>query len=427
MVEFRLAETLYSSLAKLSGDEQKLIKTTVFDLQANPSNPGHQFHKLDRAKDPNFWSVRVSRDIRLIVHRTESSLLLCYVDHHDDAYRWAERRKLETHPKTGAAQIVEIREVVRNIEVPNYIEVDVPVPAPTLGELKPVIPSPPKPKQPALFDSYSDDTLLGYGVPLEWIEEAKSVDEDGLFELATHLPAEAAEALLELAVGGTPKQSVILVPASTELEQNPFDHPDALRRFRTVQNIDELTEALDYPWEKWAIFLHPAQRELVDRAYNGPARVSGSAGTGKTVVALHRAVHLAQINPDAKVLLTTFSPILANQLRTKVRRLLASAPRIGERLEVCDLNEVGRRLYDSIEKGFRIVSQSDLTNVLKAAADSVPGHKFTTRFLLTEWEEIVDAWQLDSWEEYRDVRRLGRKTRLNETQRAILWDIFKKA
>lgn len=115
-MEFRIADTFTASLGRLGGDEQKLVKTTAFDLQLNPAIPGHQFHKLDRARDPHFWSVRVSSDIRLIVHRTDASLLVCYVDHHDDAYRWAERRNVETHPKTGAAQLVEIRGVVREVE-----------------------------------------------------------------------------------------------------------------------------------------------------------------------------------------------------------------------------------------------------------------------------------------------------------------------
>jgi len=113
-MQFRIADTFTDSLGKLTGQEQKSVKTTAFDLQLNPANPGMQFHKLERAKDPNFWSVRVSRDIRLIVHKTANSLLLCYVGHHDDAYQWAERRKLETHPKTGAAQLVEIRETAKD-------------------------------------------------------------------------------------------------------------------------------------------------------------------------------------------------------------------------------------------------------------------------------------------------------------------------
>src|ERR1051325_10292559 len=106
-LEFRIADTFTDSLARLTGDEQKAVKTTAFDLQMDPAAPGMQFHRLDKAKDRNFWSVRVNADIRLIVHRTNDSLLLCYVDHHDKAYDWAERRKLETHPRTGAAQFVE--------------------------------------------------------------------------------------------------------------------------------------------------------------------------------------------------------------------------------------------------------------------------------------------------------------------------------
>ena len=112
-MDFRIADTFTDSLTRLTGEEQKSAKTTAFDLQLNPASPGMNFHKLDKAKDKNFWSVRVSSDIRLIVHKTAASLLLCYVDHHDKAYAWAERRKLETHPKTGAAQWVEIRERVQ--------------------------------------------------------------------------------------------------------------------------------------------------------------------------------------------------------------------------------------------------------------------------------------------------------------------------
>src|SRR6266508_5669032 len=121
-MDFRIADTFTDSLARLTGDEQKAVKTTAFDLQLNPANPGMSFHKLDKAKDKNFWSVRVSGDLRLIVHKTVNSLLLCYVDHHNKAYDWAERRKLETHPKTGAAQLVELRETVQEIVIPTYVE-----------------------------------------------------------------------------------------------------------------------------------------------------------------------------------------------------------------------------------------------------------------------------------------------------------------
>jgi mRNA-degrading endonuclease RelE of RelBE toxin-antitoxin system len=119
-MQFRIADTFTDSLARLTGDEQKAVKTTAFDLQINPESPGMSFHKLDRARDKNFWSVRVNVDVRMIVHKADGSLMLCYVDHHDKAYDWAAKRKLETHPTTGAAQLVEIRETVQEILIPTY-------------------------------------------------------------------------------------------------------------------------------------------------------------------------------------------------------------------------------------------------------------------------------------------------------------------
>ena len=402
MMHFRIADTFTDSLAKLAGEEQKSVKTTAFDLQMNPANPGMSFHKLDKARDKNFWSVRVNSDIRLIVHKTDVSLLLCYVDHHDKAYDWAERRKLETHPQTGAAQLVEIRETVQEIFIPKYVEV-----------IQAVAP------KPILFAHVTAEVLLSYGVPEEWLQDVQQATDDNLLDLVEHLPAEAAEALLELATGGKPQ---VVPPVAAGAD--PFAHPDAQRRFRVMNDVEELERALDFPWEKWTIFLHPAQRQWVEREYSGPARISGSAGTGKTIVALHRAVFLARQYPESRVLLTTFSDTLANALHTKLRRLISNEPRLAERLEVHSMNAIGERLYELHFGRPKIASSDKVRQLLIESASKVEGQKFTAHFLKSEWEEIVDAWQLDSWEAYRDVKRLGRKTRLPEQQRALLWSVF---
>jgi mRNA-degrading endonuclease RelE of RelBE toxin-antitoxin system len=401
-MEFRISDTFTLSLSKLTGDEQRAVKTTSFDLQMNPVNPGFQYHRVEEAKDRDFWSVRVNKDIRIIVHRSESSLLLCYVGHHDDAYAWAERRKIERHPTTGAAQLVEIRETVREVVIPKYVE------APPVIE-------PPKP----LFADVPEETLLDYGVPREWLTEVRDATEATLFDLAEHLPKEAAEALLDLAVGATPQ-----VPAKLPPTADPFEHPDAQRRFRVIESVEELERALEYPWEKWTVFLHPAQRQLVEKNFAGPARVYGSAGTGKTIVALHRAVHLARKNPDARVLLATFSEALANALRMRVRQLIGNEPRIAERLEVHSMAGIGRRLYEVHFGKVRLATAREIQQALGDAAAAVDGQKFTPYFLWTEWTNVVDAWQLDTWDAYRDVKRLGRRTRLPEKQRQILWSIF---
>ena len=403
-MQFLIADTFTDSLARLTGDEQKAAKTTAFDLQLNPTHPGLDFHRLDKAKDKSFWSVRVSRDIRLIVHRSAESLLLCYVDHHDKAYDWAERRKLETHPRTGAAQLVEIRETVKEVVVPAYVQA-VPV---RLVE-KPI------------FADTPDSDLLSLGVPSEWLSDVRSATEDTLLVLADHLPAEAAEALLALATGGKPVVSTPPTPAV-----GPFEHPDAQRRFRVMKDAEELERALAYPWDKWTVFLHPAQREIVERDYSGPARVSGSAGTGKTIVALHRAVFLARRHPESRVLLTTFSETLANALRTRLRRLICNEPRLAERLEVHALDAIGERLYEKHFGPASIPPRETVVGWVAESAGSVSGLKVSQAFIVAEWEQLVDAWQVETWEAYRDVQRLGRKTRLSEAQRAELWTVFDK-
>src|SRR5437660_961959 len=180
-----IADTFTTALAKLTAAEQKAAKTTAFDLQVDPSAPGLQFHRIDKSKDPNFWSIRVNLDLRIIVHKTASSILLAYVGHHDNAYAWAERRRIEAHPKTGAIQIVEVRECVEEI-------------APPRAPLPPIFGQPvevPLPISPPLFEALSTDDLLTVGVPQDWIVDIRQASEDRFLEIAAHLPAEAAEAL----------------------------------------------------------------------------------------------------------------------------------------------------------------------------------------------------------------------------------------
>lgn len=141
-------------------------------------------------------------------------------------------------------------------------------------------------------------------------------------------------------------------------------------------------------------------------------------------MALHRAAHLARTNPNARILLTTFSDTLASALQTKLKRLLSSEPRLGERIDVHSLNALGLRLYKLHVGPATLCDRPTLLELLKEAATAVPGHKFGLHFLFTEWDQVVDAWQLETWEAYRDVARLGRKTRLPETQRTVLWSIF---
>ena len=406
-MHFRIADTFTTALAKLSNAEQKAVKITMMDLQLDPTGNGLRLHKLN-ARDKHFWSVSANMDIRIIIHRDGDNTLVCYVDHHDDAYAWANGRKLEVHPNTGAAQLVEISEVSREVVVPVYINKRVE---------REITEGSRKVRKP--LAEYADEFLMRYGVPESWLGRLKDATEDQVLNLIDHLPGEAVEAVLDLAIGTIPPLPV----QKEDAPADPFEHPDALRRFRVIESSEELEAALDAPWDKWTIFLHPSQRELVAKDFSGPARVSGSAGTGKTVVALHRAVHLVRTNPEAIVLLTTFSDALANALRKSLNRLLKSEPILGERITVEALDTVANRIFRARTRDARMVDEQGQNELLLAAAELVD-HDFTIAFLKNEWHNVVNPWQLRSLEDYLDVKRIGRRTRLPKSRREKAWPIF---
>lgn len=377
-----LADSFTASLAKLTNDEQKQVKLSAFDLQTDPNRPGLQFHRIEASKDPNFWSVRVNRDLRIIIHKSGDSVMLAYVAHHDDAYKWAERRRIEAHPRTGALQIVEVRERVEEILLrpESRRQPDLPFA---------VVPPAPGLNLP-LFSKLSSEDALSIGVPPDWVADVLAADEDRFFTLTNHLPQEAAEALLDFAATGQLKK-----PAPVDTA--PVTHPDAQRRFRVLEGHEELAAALDQPFEKWAVFLHPSQRTLVEKDFSGPVRVVGSAGTGKTVVALHRVALILRKDAAAKVLLTTFSEPLASALKDKLAVLVTDTPLLAERTTISSFEQAAAELYMLItgRKPY-LVGRDKLRGLIRDAAAKTGLTKYAPQFLNSEWDHVIDAWQIDS-------------------------------
>lgn len=400
-MKFIIADTFTKSLAKLDSQSRSLIKQAAFDFQVSPASPGFQLHKLDGAKDKDFWSCRVNKDLRIIVHRSESSLVLCYADHHDRAYAWAEARKLEVHPQTGAAQLVEVKERVEEI-VRHVVREEA--------------------KEPPLYAKYESDYLLALGVPAPWLDAVRTVGESGLEKLLGHLPAEAAERLLQLACGEPVARPIAVITT------DPFEHPDARRRFRVLDNQAELRLALDAPWEQWLVFLHPTQRTVVERKLKGPARVTGSAGTGKSVVAIHRAAHLLRADPEARVLLTTYSRTLAARLGQSADLLIEPGSQERKRLTIDHLHKVARDQWTQrTGKAFNVVDPKKLNGLLEAAKSrAAPSSDFSVAFLRSEWDAVVDPWGIRAWPSYKGVSRAGRATPLGAKQRLTLWRIFEE-
>lgn len=397
------ASTFTKALDRLTAAEQKQVKITAFDLAQDESGNGLSLHRVEAS--PGFWTARVSQDIRIVLHKDGEHTLLAWVGHHDEAYRWAERRRLVPHERTGAMQLVEI--VERTEERLVYTET-----------VEGAAPAPVAVHRP--FARLSDDDLLNVGVPRDWLDAVRSADEASVDGLFGSLPDEAAEALLDFATGGRLQDHVALQAGPGA---NPFAHPDAQRRFRAIDGVEELKAALDAPFAQWAVFLHPAQRAPVSRDWKGPARVSGSAGTGKTIVALHRAVHLAG-RAEARVLLTTFSKPLAASLAAKADLMTEAVPETRARLMVRSIDQAAYELYTRAFGQPNMATQSHVLAAIKAATDEGLGAGHSPAFLYEEWDELVDAWGLRDAEAYGAVPRIGRRTRLGPKQRESAWSVF---
>jgi superfamily I DNA/RNA helicase/mRNA-degrading endonuclease RelE of RelBE toxin-antitoxin system len=400
-VNFIISDTFQKALGKLNADEQAIVKQAAFDFQMNPKNPGFSFEDLQRAKDKNMWSFRASSDLRIIVHRTPATFILCYVDHHKPAYDWAERRRMENHPITGAAQIVELvertEERVKRIVREEIVE-------------------------PPAFRRFERSYIHALGVPTEWLDAVMTATEADLTALLPRLPQEAAERLLELACGNP-----VPVPVAEPGEAG-FAHPDAQRRFRVVESEHELKRALDSPWLEWMVFLHPSQRKVVDKRYSGPARVSGSAGTGKTVVALHRAASLAEQDPAARILLTTFSRTLAMRLAWHASLLLGADSPLLRRIRIEHVHKVARDLVARDGDPVVVIQGAEVSRLLEDAMGAIDAQSpFPVAFLKSEWDAVIEPAGIESWEEYRAATRSNRGTPLGGRQRKAVWLIFDQA
>ncbi len=394
-----IARTFHKSLDRLPRDAQAAVKAVAFDFMAEPDRPGFQMHRIDRTREERFWSIRAGRDLRIIVFKDGTRTVLCHVDRHDAAYAWAERRRFEVHPVTGSVQIVEIEEVVRE-------EIH------TVARTR---------TAPPLFADEDEAYLLALGVPPAWLDHVRQVDEDGLTAILDRLPEEAAEALVRLATGERPEPKA--APAAADAA-DAFAHPDARRRFWVAADEAALARALEAPWEQWAVFLHPSQRDAVVRDWRGPARVSGGAGTGKTVVALHRAARLAERAGDGRVLLTTFSATLAKRLAQGFDRLLGERP---ARTRV-DVEHLHRLAVDLVRRAGGPppvpVDGDDLDRFIAEAAAEAGVRFPDAAFLRAEWDAVVDYWGLIEWPAYRDIFRRGRGSPLGRARRWRIWQVM---
>ena len=404
-VKVAISSDFLTAFARLPRNIQGKVTVFLNKFRIDPLSPGINYEKLTKGIDKKIYSVRIDDTYRGIVAREPETgvFLLLWVDHHDEAYDWAARKRCEVNKKTGTIQIFDVQTIKEEVSAP----------APD-----------------ALFKSVSDEELLELGVPEEQLSFVRSfTDENAFFAAKSSFPQDAFEYLSWLTEG---------IPVSEVLEyaqeerssgettgtlSDALDTPASLKSFVIVEGEEELKKIMAEPLEKWRVFLHPTQRKIVNREYTGAARVLGGAGTGKTVVAMHRAKHLAEKIPRTdRILFTTFTANLAADIRENLKKICSV-----DELRKIDVIHLDAWVNQFLrESGFS--AQIDYDNIsslweqaLLTANVDLP---FETAFYEEEWNRVVISQEALSLEKYVKASRTGRGTRLDRKKRIMVWKVF---
>lgn len=426
-----LSQDFLLNLSKLpSGIQTKVMRWAV-KFQADPTSPGINYEKINAAADAGMRSVRIEGDWRGIVFKPEQGnvYVLLHVNKHDEAYRWAERRKLIINPVTGAMQMVFVEDGAANTPAeassPQVTAEPAVVPAALASG----------PAEP-FTASASDQELMGLGVPPDMLGRVRALrTEAELDALAVLLPVEAYEGLFLIAAGDTAQQ--ILSDRETRVDRQvdtgdfaaAIETPESRSRFVVVDD-EALIAIMNAPLAQWRVFLHPSQQKLAVGKRSGPVRVLGGAGTGKTVVAMHRAKWLAEnvTSPGKKVLFTTFTKNLAIDIEDNLKTLCGAE--VMSRMEVKNLDAWVHAFMRSRKLEQRIVYNRNEDGAKQAwlLALSVKDSSLDLpeSFYSEELEQVVLAQGVRTRDDYRAARRTGRGVLLNRAKRDAIWPVFEE-
>ncbi|OQY18622.1 MAG: DNA helicase [Desulfobacteraceae bacterium 4572_35.1] len=412
IVKVAISSDFFTSFSRLPKVQQGKVSKFITNFQKNPRNHSVNYEKIMDAADLNMRSVRIDNTYRGIVLKPKAGnvYVLLWVDHHDEAYLWAKRHRCDINSQTGAIQIFE-----------SQIQID-------------IVEKTSDEKVTTLFDNLKDRELMHIGVPEALLPQVRKIEsENDLDRASDKLPIEAYEGLFLFLAGASyeeviKEQELVL---TTEVDTNDFSA--ALERmtsrssFVVVANELELAEMLSAPLDRWRVFLHPSQRRLVEGDKNGAVRVLGGAGTGKTVVAMHRAKWLAKNSCDEnqKILFTTFTRNLAIDIAANLAAI-CSAEEMAK-IEVVNLDRwVGQylrqRKYD-----YEIIYPNDGKGYWGKALDLMHLElNLPEVFYQEEWQKVIQPQSIETLEQYKRATRLGRGTRLGRADRIKVWPVFEE-
>ena len=409
----------------------------VGKLSMDSTSKGLNIESITNARDPSMRSIRVDRSYRAIGYKKGRDLLLLHIDEHDKAYRWAVNRKLTFDSNLNRIIIThsEHAEPDLNEEYPKDYD-------------EPLLESPDT--QPPLFEPYSDKDLLTLGVQLEQVSRVREYrrdeeleDDQKIYDIRSY------EALLSLAAGYdydfTREQYELSLNESIETT-TAKDMPEFAEALRTVESRQqfyvpesqaELLRFLDSEMKEWRVFLHPEQHKIAyHKGYKGPALVRGGAGTGKTVVAMHRAKYLAdEIAQDPnrthdRVLFTTFTSTLANDVKQNLKQLCPQhIARDNPIIEVVNLDSwVGSFLRQQDFERNIVYFDGDRKKLDEIWDEVLSDPDFsvglTNSFIKDEWSQIIQAKGITTERDYLFAKRIGRGTGLDRRKRKEIWALF---
>lgn len=429
-VRVAISTDFLTAFAAIPRRQQNKVASFINKFRNNPTSPGINYEKVINAFDPSIRSVRIDDTYRGIISKPKNSnvYLLLWVDHHDDAYKWAIRKKCVINSQTGSIQVFDVEESTIPVQPTNNVVKN----TEELVQQQKIEPTEP------IFKDISDDILIKVGVPEETLVIVRKITSvEGLDKNINLLPADAYEALYFLAEGYSIEEVLEECAKKDEEEVDTEDFEAALKNVNTQQKFlvlddedgqDELKEILAAPLEKWRVFLHPTQRKIVEKNFNGPARVLGGAGTGKTVVAMHRAKWLSENifnKNNERILFTTFTRNLAEDIKSNLRKICS--PEIMKRIDVVNIDAWVIDFLKKHNYNYKVIYGNELDSIWSRAITIASSDvQVPYEFYKEEWEKVVLPNDITTKSEYIKVARLGRGIRLDRKARVEVWKVFEE-
>jgi superfamily I DNA/RNA helicase len=409
----------------------RVVKGAVYEFQAKfRANPDHPSLRFKQLKGSRLFSARVGPDHRaLLLHVGNSDYLLVSVKDRKEVYDGLERYSYEINRVTGGIEVIDLSAVSDSLAGRLLAKAGTgPSPSPSPQRS----PSP----EPAagLFASFDDQILRDLGVAETLLPSIRELtSEDQLLQFAECVPQLTSDVLIALHDGKS-VEDVMEIVTRPVAAQGPVDRDDfaaAVARPSTPVTTDDeaLRAILAESFARWQVFLHPRQRKLADNTYSGPARVSGGPGTGKTIVALHRALHLAASLPEEgnarPILLTTFNRNLAGDLRARLLEL--AGPEHTARVDIVNIDSLAARVVSEADDARRrTISQDAELREWAAMLLELGETRWSPEFLSAEWSQVILGQVLRSRADYFRARRPGRGRQLTRQDRDAVWQLTER-